>query len=174
MSKRFNREGSFQQRLDGRWEGRLAFTDEDGHRKRYSFYAVTEREARQEVRDAVRRLDQGEPAKDSSQTVGAWCEEWSHTTLKASTESQPQRRSCGRRSLRTIGGAARRSGEREGAHASSLGRDAMLDGGAHLKLKAVSELLGHSGTQITSDTYAHLTTLTARKALDALSEAIGL
>ena len=47
----------------------------------------------------------------------------------------------------------------------------MLDNGVHLK--AVSELLGHSGTQITADTYAHLTTGTAKRAMDSLSEALG-
>jgi integrase len=49
---------------------------------------------------------------------------------------------------------------------------AMLDAGVHLK--AVSELLGHSGTQITADTYAHLTTGTARRAMDSLGEALGV
>lgn len=49
---------------------------------------------------------------------------------------------------------------------------AMLDGGVHLK--AVSELLGHAGTQITADVYSHLTTPTARKAMDTLGESLGL
>ena len=43
---------------------------------------------------------------------------------------------------------------------------AMLEDGVHLK--AVSELLGHAGTQVTAQVYAHLTTRTARKAMDAL------
>lgn len=47
----------------------------------------------------------------------------------------------------------------------------MLDAGVHLK--AVSELLGHSGTQITADTYAHLTTGTAKRAMDSLGDALG-
>lgn len=49
---------------------------------------------------------------------------------------------------------------------------AMLDAGVHLK--AVSELLGHSGTQITADTHAHLTSGTAKRAMDSLGEALGL
>ena len=49
---------------------------------------------------------------------------------------------------------------------------AMLDAGVHLK--AVSELLGHAGTQITADVYAHLTTTTARKALSDLGSGLGL
>ena len=47
----------------------------------------------------------------------------------------------------------------------------MLDGGVHLK--AVSTLLGHAGTQITADTYAHLTAPTAKRALDGLGAALG-
>lgn len=49
---------------------------------------------------------------------------------------------------------------------------AMLDSGVHLK--AVSELLGHAGTQITAEVYAHLTTPTARKALSDLGSGLGL
>ena len=39
---------------------------------------------------------------------------------------------------------------------------------------AVSELLGHAGTQITAEVYAHLTTPTARKAMDTLGDSLGL
>lgn len=42
-----------------------------------------------------------------------------------------------------------------------------------MHLKAVSELLGHAGTQITADVYSHLTTQTARKAMDTLGESLG-
>jgi hypothetical protein len=41
-------------------------------------------------------------------------------------------------------------------------------------LKAVSGLLGHAGTQVTAEVYAHLTTRTARSAMDALGESLGL
>ncbi|WP_150104691.1 hypothetical protein [Cellulomonas gilvus] len=44
----------------------------------------------------------------------------------------------------------------------------MLDKGIHLK--AVSETLGHAGTQVTAEVYAHLTTRTARAAMDALGD----
>ena len=55
-----------------------------------------------------------------------------------------------------IQAAARRAGV-EDVNVDTLRHSAatvMLDGGVHLK--AVSELLGHAGTQITSDVYAHL------------------
>lgn len=49
---------------------------------------------------------------------------------------------------------------------------AMLESGVHLR--AVSELLGHAGTRITAEVYAHLTTPTARLALEGLGAGLGL
>jgi len=84
MAKRFNREGTYRQRPDGRWEGRLAYTDDDGNRKRLSFYGASQEEARSKLEEAARRLRQGDPAKDSRMTVAAWCDQWCATTLEAS------------------------------------------------------------------------------------------
>lgn len=47
-----------------------------------------------------------------------------------------------------------------------------LESGIHLK--TVSELLGHASIAITADIYGHLSEETARGAMAALSEAIGL
>lgn len=76
--------------------------------------------------------------------------------------------------LRSIQSAAKRAGVPDvDVHAlRHSAATVMLDGGVHLK--AVSELLGHAGTQVTADIYAHLTAPTARKALDGLGAAIGL
>ncbi|MGW6005792.1 tyrosine-type recombinase/integrase [Oerskovia enterophila] len=48
----------------------------------------------------------------------------------------------------------------------------MLEGGTHLK--AVSQILGHAGTQITSDLYTHMSEETARRALDVLGRMLGV
>ena len=85
MSKRFNGEGTFRERKPGQWEGRLAFTDDDGVRRRLSFYAPSEKAARAKVKEAAARLDRGDPAKDSAKTVAAWCDEWCGSTLEASS-----------------------------------------------------------------------------------------
>lgn len=79
-----------------------------------------------------------------------------------------------RTALRAFTLAAERAGI-DGASIHTLRHSAataMLEDGVHLR--AVSELLGHAGTQITADVYAHLTTTTARKAMDALGDALGL
>ena len=47
-----------------------------------------------------------------------------------------------------------------------------LENGVHLK--AVSELLGHASIAITADIYGHVSDETARGAMAALSDAIGL
>jgi len=49
---------------------------------------------------------------------------------------------------------------------------AMLENG--INIKAVSDLLGHSSIAITGDVYAHVSEDTARAAMDALSDAIGI
>jgi integrase len=79
-----------------------------------------------------------------------------------------------RTALRAFTEAATRAGI-QGATIHTLRHSAataMLEDGVHLK--AVSELLGHAGTQITADVYAHLTTATARRAMDSLGDALGL
>ena len=48
----------------------------------------------------------------------------------------------------------------------------MLESGVHLR--AVSELLGHLGTRINAEVYAHLPTPTARRTLEGLSTGLGL
>lgn len=85
MAKRFNGEGSFRERKPGQWEGRLRYTDDDGVRRRVSFYAPTEKAVRAKVREAVRRLEQSDPVKDAAVTVAAWCDEWAASTLEASS-----------------------------------------------------------------------------------------
>src|SRR5690554_226264 len=48
---------------------------------------------------------------------------------------------------------------------------AMLEQGVNLK--AVSELLGHAGIQITANTYGHVSTETARRAMNELGRSLG-
>lgn len=85
MSKRFNGEGTFRERKPGQWEGRLAYTDDDGARRRLSFYAPTEKAARAKVKEAAARLDRGDPAKDAAKTVSTWCDDWCASSLEASS-----------------------------------------------------------------------------------------
>lgn len=85
MGKRSNGEGTFTQRPNGTWQGRLGYTDENGERKRLSVYGATQREARAKLREARDRLDAGKPARDAKVTVGVWCEQWIATTLAASS-----------------------------------------------------------------------------------------
>lgn len=84
MSKRFNGEGAFRERANGTWEGRLRYVD-DGASKRLSVYGPTEKAVRAKLKVAAARIDRGDPAKDAAMTVATWCDEWSRTTLEASS-----------------------------------------------------------------------------------------
>ncbi len=100
--------------------------------------------------------------------AGAWIETGHVFTTASGKPLDP------RSALRAFTLAAERAGIR-GVSVHTLRHSAataMLESGVHLK--AVSELLGHAGTQVTADVYAHLTTRTARSAMDALGASLGL
>jgi len=71
MTKRSNHEGTYKHRADGRhvyqvrWEG-----------ERHEFYGKTKTDARNKMREGVKRLEAGMPAKDASVTFGAWLTQW--------------------------------------------------------------------------------------------------
>lgn len=68
--------GSIRQRPDGRWEARLSYVDELGARRRKSFYADTQREARQKLTAALKAVDDGTFRETQRYTVQAWMLEW--------------------------------------------------------------------------------------------------
>ena len=76
--------------------------------------------------------------------------------------------------LRAMTTAARKVGL-EGVTVHTLRHSAataMLEAGIHIK--AVSELLGHSDIRITGDVYGHVSTETAKAAMDSLSGRLGI
>lgn len=84
-SKRGNGEGSFRQRPDGRWEGRLTYPDPaTGASKRLSVYGATRAEAAAKLKDKRARTDAGRPVQDSRDSLAAFAERWATTTLEAS------------------------------------------------------------------------------------------
>lgn len=92
--KRSNGEGTVRQRPDGRWEARLAYTDPiTDETSRSSFYGSTEKLAKDKMRAALKRLEEGAPVKDATATVGAWIVEWLATSLEASTERKDSTKS---------------------------------------------------------------------------------
>lgn len=92
MGKRANGEGSVSQRPNGGWEARLSYIDGNtGQRRRQSFYARTQRDARSKMADARKRLEAGAPVRDATCTVGNWLAHWRATTLAASSRKQSTR-----------------------------------------------------------------------------------
>lgn len=85
MSKRANGEGSVRQRPNGRWEGRLSYLDPvTEERKSVSVYGSTDAECRKKLREVSKRVERGQPAKDSTMPVGLWVKEWRESSLLAS------------------------------------------------------------------------------------------
>jgi integrase len=76
MNKRANGEGSFRQRQNGTWEGMVRLPGPDGRMVRTSFYGSTLREVQRAVLDARRRVDDGLPGRDSSETVEDFLRRW--------------------------------------------------------------------------------------------------
>ena len=86
MSKRANGDGMLRQRPDGRWEARMTWTDaETGKRRSRSFYGRTQKEAREKMRDARKRVDADAPVVDARTPLATWIGEWSKTSLEASS-----------------------------------------------------------------------------------------
>jgi integrase len=76
--------------------------------------------------------------------------------------------------LRTIEIAAQKAGLADvGVHTlRHCAAVAWLEAGVHIK--AVADLLGHSSISITGDVYGHTSDSTARSAVDALADQLGL
>lgn len=76
--------------------------------------------------------------------------------------------------LRTVQIAAQKAGITEvGVHTlRHSAAVAWLEGGTHIK--AVADLLGHSSIAITGDVYGHTSDTTARSAVDALADQLGI
>lgn len=85
MSKRANGEGNVRQRANGRWEGRVSYVDPTTDTRRSaSVYGSTAAECRRELRNVRKRIDEGQPAKDSPDTVTSWLVRWRESSLAAS------------------------------------------------------------------------------------------
>lgn len=89
MTRRAHGEGSIYQRKDGKWCASIRFEDErTGERDRVTFYGRTKTEARNKLKAAVARLEDGAPVRDASSTLGAWLAEWRESTLQASSRAE--------------------------------------------------------------------------------------
>ena len=75
--KRSNGEGSFRKRPNGQWEYAIMIDcPETGKRKRKSFYARTQREAREKANRYYEEQKNAQPAFDGSMTFQTWAETW--------------------------------------------------------------------------------------------------
>lgn len=92
MSKNANGEGSIYKRMrDGKhvgYVGAVTYEDDDGRTKRLRVYGETRAAARDKLKQARERIENGAPARDATMPVGAWLAHWRATTLAASDRKQ--------------------------------------------------------------------------------------
>jgi integrase len=88
MAKRANGEGSIFRRADGTWSAELSYRDEHGAPKRRTVYGKTQAEVRAKMAQLRKRLDAGDPIKDTTMTVAAWLDDWISKALPASDRKQ--------------------------------------------------------------------------------------
>jgi integrase len=83
--RRGNSEGSTpRRRADGRWQINLRLTDDLGRASRQTVYGDTAQEARDKAAQILRRVQDGQPARDRKETVAAFALQWVGTSLEAS------------------------------------------------------------------------------------------
>ena len=68
--------GSIRQRSDGLWEARFTFIDELGQKRRSSIYGKSQREARQKLTAALKKVDDGNYMRQKRYTVAQWLDVW--------------------------------------------------------------------------------------------------
>jgi integrase len=88
MAKRANGEGSIFKRADGSWSAELSYRDEHGAAKRRTVYGKTQTEVRAKMAQLRKRLDAGDPIKDTTMTAAAWLDDWISKALPASDRKQ--------------------------------------------------------------------------------------
>lgn len=88
MAKNANGEGSIYKRTrNGRPAGyaaALTYEDDSGRTQRIRVYGPTRADARDKLKKARERIENGAPARDATIHVGAWLAHWRATTLAAS------------------------------------------------------------------------------------------
>lgn len=85
MGRRANREGNYRQRENGTWEARVSYVDPRTEKlEPVSVYGATREEARRKLRKILRRIEDGQPAKDAPDTVATWLATWREGSLAAS------------------------------------------------------------------------------------------
>lgn len=78
---RGNGEGSVYRRVsDGKWVASWTEHTPEGKRRRVAYFA-TQKPAKDRLRAAMRRTEDGLPTVDSSMPLAAWVEQWQSTTL---------------------------------------------------------------------------------------------
>src|SRR4051812_28318192 len=76
MSRRDTGTGAVARRADGRWQGSIRWMDDTGKARRSYVYGKTRPEVVAALRDASRRVEDGQAALDARTTVARYAQAW--------------------------------------------------------------------------------------------------
>jgi hypothetical protein len=80
--RRGNSEGAApRKRPDGRWQINLRYLATDGTHKRATVYGKTQAEARAKAKMLRKRLELGQPVRDTKDTLGTFALDWIATAF---------------------------------------------------------------------------------------------
>lgn len=87
--RRGNNEGTAPRlRSDGRWQIDLRYQDANGIHRRTAVYGKTQSETRAKATELRKRLEHGQPVRDTTDTLDSFAGEWITTALAASQRKQ--------------------------------------------------------------------------------------
>jgi len=85
MAKRGHGEGTVSQMRDGRWQGRVRYTDPvTGKQGRKAVYGTTIKEARDNLKKIIREIEQGAAIDAGRMTLGRYLDQWLENHVKRS------------------------------------------------------------------------------------------
>src|SRR5688500_4951515 len=84
QKRRGHGEGSIFQRNDGQWVARLTLANG----KRQTYYAPTQKGAREKLREAQRAVDEGLSLDAGRQTVAQFLDQWLAASVKPSVKAR--------------------------------------------------------------------------------------
>lgn len=83
MARRGHGEGTISQLADGRWQGRVRYTEPlSGKKARKAVYGKTQKEAREKLKQFSRKLEDGFAPSKGKMTFGEWIDQWLEQHVK--------------------------------------------------------------------------------------------
>jgi len=87
MAKRGNLEGTYRERPDGRWEGKIMVGYSNDKPVLKSCYGATQKEAREKINKLIKEMENGTDLTKSDVSLQEWFEKWLSLTRLSRKET---------------------------------------------------------------------------------------